>query len=57
MKKQKTNPKQIIAGSLASIIFLQSCSKQPITYYDEEDVTVINMLYDDYNRSEIIPIR
>lgn len=57
MKKQKTNPKQIIAGTLASIIFLQSCSKQPITYYDEEDVTVINMLYDDYNRSEIIPIQ
>lgn len=57
MKRRKVNPKQIIAGSLASVIFIQSCSKQPILYYNEEDVTVVNTQYDDYSKNNILPIQ
>lgn len=56
MRKKRTKPSQIIAGSLASIIFVQSCSKPSISYYDDEDVVAINLLDKDYENNMLLPI-
>ncbi|MBR7022842.1 MAG: hypothetical protein IKI09_05140 [Bacteroidales bacterium] len=56
MKKNRINPTQIIAGTLASVIFVQSCSKPQIVYYQDENIASINMLGQDYDNSVLLPL-
>lgn len=56
MKKCQIKAKQIIAGSLASIILIQSCTKSSVNYYYSEDIDYINTNNNDYENSILLPI-
>ena len=55
-QKNKITSKQLVLGSLASLIFIESCTKPELLYYENENVIAINRSEAGNNSCNLVPI-